>query len=115
MCCLTKKDIVGARCDIDINAEYLAEEFQPIFEACSWKWAECGVPTVKDIDIALRVLAGNLCPGGERSVVASGRLEIFVTKSPKGWVTTEARIVSNVTVSVRHEEDDKCVKGEDNA
>ena len=31
MCKLTKEDVVGARCDIDIVASSLAKEFHPIF------------------------------------------------------------------------------------
>jgi hypothetical protein len=115
---LTKEDIVAARCDVDTHASELAKEFQPIFQKCGWTWSGglksmcTGVPTEEDIDITLRVLASNLYPGKERSNVSTGRLEIVVKKSETGWVTTEVRVVTRKTISVRHEEEEKRRRGQ---
>ena len=115
---LTKEDTVRARCDIDTHAQDLAKEFHPIFKACGWKWSGglrrggSGVPTEDDIEITLRVLAGNLYPGGPRAVVSTGRLEIEVTKSDTGWVSTFAKVVTQKMVSTLHEEEEKRRRGQ---
>ena len=99
---LTKEDIVRARCDIDVNAEELAKRFQPIFAANKWTWSsfpEPRVPTEEDIDIELRVLAGQLYAGHQRALCSCGRLEIEVSKSITGWVSVKAKVIDQKHVS----------------
>ena len=114
---LTKEDIVRARCDVDMHAEDLAKMFASVFIANGWTWSwllpgGMRVPNEADIELELRVLASNLYDGHERSFCAGGRLEILVTKSNTGWVTTEVQVAMKKTISVRHEEEEERRRGQ---
>jgi len=80
---LTKEEIQEIKGDLFLTSHQIAKKFAPIFQHNEWKWSVYGaphVPTQQEIRYTIDSLIKNLYHGQQTALVATGRIQIRVTK-----------------------------------